>query len=506
MKNIFRNLIVGLSLSLTVLTVGCDDVDSEITELNTTRVFSPTDVTAIIVNRTGVRLNWKANSNVDSYTIEVTSGESIYKTIENVTAANLPVTITGLEGETSYTVQVKAKIEGKSDSKWSTISFTTGTEQIFITSATVVKDNTVTLYWTAGESAATIVLTPTTDATAETVTYNITADDIANGKAMITGLSYETDYTAVMKAASGKTRGTATFKTEIDLQGKVPVAENADLVTVLNEAQDGDKFVLLGQNYELGEYSLEKSVSISSLKATAKATITGRFTVKSTVGSLTLTDVVIDGKGTTSNLIELGDEKANLGSLTIEGCEIRNMEKHLIYNNKKGAIGTITLKNSLIDKIAGNGGGGIDYRGGALTSLIVENCTFSNGFRDFLRMQVKADVSFKNCTFYKVCIVEDSNNSGLFRMSTSGSTFKVENCLFVETGSTSYGNWCKSDANMVADNPSYANNVYYNCLNLWAGKYKDASSCSAVEMDPKFQNAAEGDFTITDLEIGRAHV
>ena len=185
---------------------------------------------------------------------------------------------------------------------------------------------------------------------------------------------------------------------------------------------------------------------------------------------------MFDGAGETDNLLELTDAAANLGTLTLEGCEVRNTAKHILYNNKKGTFGTIAINNTLIDGIANNAGDGFDLRGGALTALTVTNSTLSNGIRSLVRCQVPAAVTFRNCTCYNLCTIDDGNNTGLFRVEKDGSTLTVENCLFYGIGlanpnNANSGVWARADKLKAAE--TYANNYYFNCPNLIVIYYGD---------------------------------
>jgi hypothetical protein len=123
-------IILGLGVS------SCkENLLQEITELNLNRALSPTELIAQVVNRTGVRLNWKKVDNAQSYTAEIFdnadfSGSAV-KIVDGITTDQLPYTVSGLEGETTYSVRVKAIGEGIDESKWTSATFTTDAEQIF---------------------------------------------------------------------------------------------------------------------------------------------------------------------------------------------------------------------------------------------------------------------------------------------------------------------------------------------------------------------------------------
>src|SRR5690606_2888110 len=143
------------------------------------------------------------------------------------------------------------------------------------------------------------------------------------------------------------------------------------------------------------------------------------------------------------------------------------------YNNSGGTYGDIHITNTYIHDIPGGGGDGFDFRGGAVGSLTVENTTIANGIRTLLRMQVPADVVFKNCTFYRVCTASGGNNRGFFRMSGGGNSLAVSNCLFVETGlddaGTPRGVWSLPGDISEEVTTSYSTNYYFDVIGLWDG-------------------------------------
>lgn len=501
-----------LGLATMALTTACEDQSEEITDVAYDRLFAPINLEARVVNEVNVRVTWAPVEGATSYNIAIhvnnnqdvdldeknvaiTQDGSAVKTISGLTAADSPYVVTGLEGETVYSAWVQAVGEGIPASKWSGILFETDAEQIFeAVNPDEIGAKEVTLRWPAGESADKIVLTP------GDITYTITADDITAGAATITDLVPETEYTAVMYRGT-KTRGTISFKTGIDLGGKTPVEAGEDLIAILDAAEEGESFVLFGDAYEIGNYTLTKSVALSSYKPTEKTTITGSFKIVSEVASLTLNDLIITGQ---DNLAELTDAAGNLGTLTVSGCEIRNTGKHIIYNNKKGTFGDIIIDNCIIDGVADDGGDGFDLRGGALTSLTVTNTTIMNGIRSLNRIQVVANVTYENCTFYNICTNDNSNNTGLFRVEKAGSTLTVKNCLVANVGvaapaNANAGTWGRADKLKAEED--FKNIYYFASPNLWTNSHKDDYATFAAEADPMFKDAANGDLTLGNEDL-----
>lgn len=505
-----------LGLATMALTTACNDQSDLVTEIDYSRLFAPINLEAKVTNQVNVRLNWSTVSGATSYVVEfyedndqTTDSEendsevldftgSAIKTLNEVTAEQLPIVVKGFESETKYLVRVMAKGE-KSDSKWSGTRFKTSAEQIMqevlpeeLTAKSVV------LRWTAGEEAEKIVLTP------GNIEHKVTAAEIASGAATIEGLTPETEYTAKLIKSNGKSRGTVTFTTLIDFGDATPVYAEDDLLALLTDAEEGAEFIIVEGTHVIGDFELTKSLKISGFKPSEKPTINGRFTVATAVASLSLNNIIFDGKGETSNILEITNAAGNLGNFEVNGCEIRNMAKHIMYNNAKGTLGTVSFYNCIIDGVANSSGDGFDLRGGAMTSLSVKNTTISNGIRSLVRCQVKAEVEFSNCTFYNICTNDDGNNTGLFRVEKAGSKLTVNNILIVNVGLASpqnanAGTFGRADKNLAEESISKV--VYFNSPNLWTKHHKDDFSSFASEADPKFKDAANGDFTVGNEDV-----
>ncbi|MFV0331782.1 MAG: DUF5123 domain-containing protein [Dysgonomonas sp.] len=514
--NKLKNILYILGLSIAMIFTGCSDPDDEVLSIDYDRLFSPTELKLQIANRTNVLVLWNSVKKAESYTIEVfDNGDLNFEGTPVMTLDGIakngtlsdPYIIQGLEGETDYSIRIKAISASVSDSKWSSEKITTATEQILEAVADADRKATeVTLRWPAGITATQMVLTAldkSGNPVGDNIIHTITAQEITNGAVTIKGLKGYTSYTAKLMNGT-KTRGTATFKTRIE--GATEVSAEENLIELLDAAKDGDKFALFPGEYDLGEYTFTKSVSIIGLESSDRPVLTGKFTCSTSVNSLEFSSLIIKGKGDLedASFFDLGTS-ASLNSLTISDCEISNYKNQLISSSGSGVMGDLVISNCIIHDIEGSGGDGIDFRGGTLGSLKVENTTFYNAFRTFLRMQAKAGpISFTNCTFYKVSNYDNGNNHGLFRIS-NGDTFQVKNCLFVETGNetttvTTAGNFCRQASNMKAT-ASYASNIYYSCYQLWAGLYTNPTECAANEADPQFKDPAKGDFTVQNIVV-----
>ena len=487
----------------------CSDIDP-VHSLELSRVLSPTNLSVRIRNSVNLELSWDAMDKATSYTVEVYQGETAEGTPvftqEGINADTYTVKA-GLLGETVYYVQVKAVGEGIADSKWTGMKVTTDAEQIFkAVDAAEITHHSAVIRWIDGmmtnaDAGNKVTVTPVSDASAA-LEYTVTSEDVTNGYVTIDGLTQDTEYQAVMKRGS-VTRGTVNFKTRIDTGDMIPIDEGANLAEKLADAKDGDAFVLLGSSYTLTEdFELTKSISLTSIDPTNKPTISGgRFIFNSEIASFSMSNIKVDVENKYGNFLEAKGGK--LGSLTLEGCEIKNTKNNMIYSNAAADFGTITVKDCIISNIGDGGDGVFDIRKGALTSATITNSTITDVKRTFIRIEVPTDFTMTNCTLYNVATVDNANNRGLFSLA-KGKTLNVKNCLFYGIGlatptNANSGVWGRSDKMKATD--KYANNYYFNCPNLWSNMYKDNHSSVATECDPQFADAANGDFTVQSQDL-----
>ena len=521
MNKIFKRISYVLGMACALFTfASCSDPDDELTSVEFDRLFAPTNL-EFRVNQVDVTATWGCISEADTvtYLAELFNdgGALAFQgdPVATYTSSSRSVLMEGLDGATTYSFRVKAVGQVK-ESNWATGTFQTATEQIM--EAVVTEDvggTYVTLRWPAGEEAATIEVVPTTDASANTVNYTVTADDIANGYAYIEGLTPETDYTATMYSASGAIRGQRTFTTTIDTGNMTVLHEGAtadDLIAAIAADDGRGIFLMDALDLELGDFTIDKSITIAGNPA-AISTLRVKIGVATAVSSITLTSLKLDGSATATqdmrgNFLELTDGAGNLGTLTLNSCEITGYEKNFIYNNKDATIGDIVINNCYIHDGFLTGGDGIDLRGGTLASLNVTNTTFANAFRTFLRGQatVSGNITFDHCTFYNLCNNDTgSNNSGLFRITDAkNSTFTVTNSIFYAIGndqcSGNAGVWARTDG-MKVNREVYDGNYWFSSPNLWGKLHADDNASVATEADPQFVDAANGNLTPQDEDM-----
>lgn len=513
MKNIINKTVYIICCGAMLGFSACQkDVADEITELNFSRLFSPTGVQTIVVNKTGVRLNWTKVSKADSYTIEFFDNGSLdfsgtpARTVTGVTGDELPYTVSGLAGETNYSVRIKAVGTGVDDSKWSSATFKTDAEQIFYAvDPADIQAKQVTLKWPAGQTATQIVLTP------GNITHTVTPAEIAAGVAVITGLTPETSYTAkLMNGAS--TRGTVAFSTLIDLGGAIQVNPGDDLTTILQNANNGDVFALMPGEYNTQDIIISKSIAIKGARPADKPVLKGTILRVTANAGLQLKDLIMDGTGSLNGnqtIIYDEDLTTAYAPFVMEDCIVRNYTKGIFYVNKKIWIQSVLFKGSIIYNIECNGGDFIDFRTGLATAFdFVNNTVYNSALaRDFFRMDaggstnftgVKSIITITNNTFYNV-----SNGSSrrvlYIRLASHEITFNKN--LLAETA----GYYTNQASTTIKE---MSQNNYFNAPNFTASATSGAKNDTGnfTQHNPGFTSPATGDFTISNIDLKAAGV
>jgi hypothetical protein len=512
--NNISKYLLGLATIITVSS--CSDQMDEITSLILDRNYAPVELTAKVVNKTNVKLTW-VKSNADSYTIEVFQDDSLtfagtpVKTITNIQASDIPYTVNSLQGETNYSFRVKAvtKDDASRDSKWSTAYVETEAENILsaVNEETDITATTVTLNWPAGQTATSIVATNNDSFASNVITHTITADEIAAGKATISGLTPETNYTLKLYNNT-KTRGTVKVKTAIDLGGATLVKAGSDLKTCIDNANDGDVLALMPGTYPIntidGNMPLNKSIAIKSVRSYDKAIIQGGFQLNNGA-ALSLTQLVLDGNNNTT-IKYVADYKTagKFGDLTIEGCDVKGYTGGVYYVNIAADITNLKINNSIIHNIS-TASDFMDCRLGAIHNLTFTNNTvYAISCRDFFRYDNKAS-SFPGVTPY---INVDHNtldglgsvNKGVFYVRFMGTSIAFTNNIV----SNSTGLFCKFAPTSI---PNFSGNNYYNSPNFVEAT-DDKTNVGITVYDntgtsynPSYADYANHDFTVKSEDL-----
>lgn len=514
-----------LGLATMALTTACDDQSDLATEIDYSRLFAPINLEAKVTNQVNVRLNWSTVSGATSYVVEfyedndqVTDSEdndsevldfsgTPVKSLSDVTAEQLPIVVKGFESETKYLVRVMAKGE-KADSKWSGARFKTSAEQIMQeVNPDELTATSVVLRWTPGEEAEKIVITP------GDIEHKVTSAEIAEGAATIEGLTPETQYTAKLMKSNGKSRGSVTFETLIDLGDAIGVYPEDDWTTLFTEAEDGTIFALFPGTYsmpvdsesgKIGKLALNKSISIKAVRPNDRPVINGSFQLMEGASLISLKQVILDGTGTDGSQAFDYKEAGTYAGIEIDDCEIHHYGKGFFYINVAAQLDHITINNSLIHDIECDGGDMFDCRAGAYNSFSLTNSTVWNSClaRDFVRMDDKSSnfagvapvITISNNTL--VGVSNDASRR-IFYVRFKGNVLTFTNNIVTAT----VGNFSNQKNTAV---PTFGKNVYFQAEGLTtAGANANALwvDDKATVADPQFKDAANGDFTVGNEDV-----
>lgn len=490
--------------AMLLLNFSCtDDRAEELTSIEYDRLFSPIKIESFIINRTDARLSWTINRDVESYTLEVYADDSLsftgtpVRNYEGVTGDQLPFYIRDLDGETQYSVRIKSVATGKTESKWSGVTFKTGTENIFQPFQDGdITATSVTLRWIPGRALTAITLEP------GGITHPVTAAEVAAGSATIEGLTGETTYTVTLRNGA-KTRGIVEFMTLVDIGNAIAVHPEDDFLALLAAANDGDAFALFPGTYgSANKFTVNKNIEIKGVYPFNKPVLSGYISMEDAAG-LVLKDVVLDGTGLAdgNQSIVFNTSDVTFGALRVEGSEIKNYVKGLMYLNVTAKVASITFHNNLIYNIECNGGDFLDSRKGAFDVLTFTNNTVYNSVaaRDFIRYD-DASSSFPGITTQ---ITVDHNT--LHGVSNNASKrllyvrFKVNEITFTNNIVTETACIFSNQAN-TDQTPTFGGNNFFNAPNLFSasGSTSNIFDDSATQENPGYTNAANGNFTVTN--------
>ncbi len=214
------------------------------------------------------------------------------------------------------------------------------------------------------------------------------------------------------------------------------VANVDDLVAALDAGKD--VIALTGSSYDLtgletasaGVITLAKGITLKGVAHNGiKPEVIGGFKLAATEGDFVLDGVrlngVYDNAGTevkVGNMIDI-DASTNAGKIVLRNDEIYGYANRLISGSGESSIEGVELEKVTVHDF-GTSGDFIDFRKGTLGTVKIENSTFYNGIRTFLRIDaavVCGAVTVQNNTFYNLCSVDSKDNNGIMHVrSTTG--------------------------------------------------------------------------------------
>ena len=504
----------------TLALTSCDDAMDEITSIVLNRDFAPIGLEAKSATENSITLEWtKSHDNV-TYTIELFADDSLTfegtasNTYTDIEATKLK--ISGLVYDTKYSARVMTidNDDPNRNSKWSNVFFRTSAQQIFETpTENDIADRSVIMTWPAGEAATTVRVYVDDNLVKE---QPVTADEVNEGKVVVTGLEPETAYTIRLYNGE-KQRGSKDITTIADLNGATLVHEGDDLRTLIEAANDGDVFALYGGTHIIPDSDTEgkassvkvtKSITIKGIYPTNVPVIKGRFEIYDRA-SLDISQVVIDGidNSTTDQAFNFKTADATYPRLRVENAEIKNFGKGVYYLNVAATVQELTFYNCLIHDIVCDGGDMFDCRKGRIDALNFQQCTIYNSAaaRDFIRMDDASALGGTPTITVDHCTIDGCANGGkrLLYVRYVGNVINWTNNIVTNTGAV----WSNQSKTGV---PQFQNNVYFNCAKLniadVEGKTNMFADEAGKEANPQYKDAANGDFTVGNESVSKLGV
>ncbi len=520
MNKIFNKITKTAAAILAIVGMAaCSGQDDLVDEVNYNRPFTPTSLDTRVQNTTNVRIAWDCLSDNEegvTYAIEIFADDpemTFEGTPLTYTATSSPYTVYSLEGETTYSIRVKAIRPDGTESAWAKGTFKTGTEQIFLTpDASQIGKTWITLSWVPAGTKVTTIEVVKSGETLRTIT--LTDEQIAAGECTVEELEVERTYTFYLYNGE-KERGKIQVST---LPNYTPVSDCKELLDAIKNAED-DEVIMLTENkvYDFTEYLSSEGNPTSSIKIDKSlvlntnngATIKGVYFQIINGASLEFKNITLDGTGGTGDQAFGFKEDGNYGRLYIHDCEIKNYTKGFFYINVTALVNDITIDNCIIHDIECKGGDMFDSRSGGYNSFNITNNTIYNcaAKRDFIRM----DDASSNVSATPVITVDHNT---LYNVGNAGENYRLlyvrfaGNTIFWTNNIVSGTNYKRGFSNQKNTTvPTFRNNFYFNTENLVSAS---ASADVAIQFydsdgivltaDP-FKDAANFDFTIIDENV-----
>ena len=524
MKRIISFIFAALALS------GCvAQIAEPIDEIDLGRCLSPTNISAVVKNGEYVVLNWDKSKAADEYIVEFYDNEALSGSALltfNIPEEDLPYTA-HVAADVLYYIRVKAITSDGSvpESKWSAYGSGVQTSAIKSSLNPELVDRTstsITMKWTADPEVDHIRITPAVNAGEDYTRFDLSGAAVSAAQAEVTGLKASVRYTLTLHFKSAD-RGEVVAWTKPDAEGAVVCSDTTAIKQAVADKAAKIKLPYSEKPYVVGELALGGPLTVIGDETAdgSKPVLAGRFTIAdpSVVPSLSCEGITLSGEAQETMSIQTHVVTVNaagsMTSMSFVNCDITGYQRGLYYDNKGVSVGSIAFEGCNIYSMGYDGGDSFDIRQTAtLTDISFKNCTFSEGFRTFIRIDAKNTVGtfrFENNTVNALATAVQSNNNGIFHIRATTSSFVLKNNLFLnEVGATGV-TYCNLFGHSSADiKPTeIAANYFYNCADLFFqqveadGLFKDyaASNGGALLSEDPCEDSGAGSFYITNSEL-----
>jgi len=481
MKSIFKIAMVLL------LMAGCSKINEEVVEMNLARCLEPMNLGYKISEGKYVSFSWDLVKDCEEYTLVISSkplskdnptGEMTL----SVPSGKVPYPVT-LQADNVYYFAVRAisSTSGKGDSKWAVYDGSVKTYAVKDPLNLTVVDRTstsLTVSWDQDDDV-THLTTCISGSDGEEVVRQLSAEEILNAQAAITGLNPSVNYIVKLYFNSANC-GSLSLWTRPGVDG---AAECASAEAILQAIADGASKILVKSSdkpYEIGVVDVKKPFSMYGEESVegVKPVLNGELHITADYSGGPLYFEAVEFNGVTNTYgfaiqLKNGGAAKDLAveSIIYKNCNITGYSKGLIYEwGQTMVLGELTYDACNIYKINADGSGGgdcIDFRGAStISALKVINNVIYTGMRTFIRFDAAVkpgEVKVTDNTICNLCFVENTNNGGLFGVKvapTGGIKFENNLILNMNGKSSIIG---PAEANLTASDAGLAcrNNWYY---------------------------------------------
>ena len=207
--------------------------------------------------------------------------------------------------------------------------------------------------------------------------------------------------------------------------------------------------------------------------------------------------------------------------ISFQNCIVNNVVRTFMYDNKvKYCVKTFSITNSIVkfipdDKMSSTAYFQIYDGGGFINDFTATNCTFwaatSNKVNYFIRYNnsgrcdragyLTNSINFRSCTFYNIAKEGQMANHGGFD-GRNTSNYDITNNIFVDCGSGQVPRRITGRISYAAVNNFAYNTYWFDGAPETEGFSTNSydKSGNALQSDPAFVDAANGNFTPTGAE------
>ncbi|MEH6405680.1 MAG: DUF4957 domain-containing protein, partial [Leeuwenhoekiella sp.] len=346
--------IFGTFMLIFLVMISCSK-DDDGTSGEPIKMFTPGEVSTQSFD-TEARLTWDASlftgSIAETYTAQV-SEDSLFTNLDEVLVekqtdtTGIVFTDQELEVRKKYFARIKANaIDDRPESNWTrSYSFRiTGIQILYPLYSPEVLSTSATVRWATRDGVSSISIREYTQVEGEDPVYigepvvlNITAEEVAAGAKVVTGLNPETKYQVDLYQGNLSV-GYRSFQTKAIAQYSVTLTEADDLSDAIDASITGDVIALEPGTYDESDTNFNitgKSISIVSTSNNPNDTkvLFKEFTLSEDGAGVTVRGIELDGQGT-NYLINLTGSTGVFDDVLIDNCIVHDVNTSAFRANR----------------------------------------------------------------------------------------------------------------------------------------------------------------------------